>query len=300
MKKHNFSRLFKRVKRVTKLTAFADAWQQSCGNVSCEVDVKQLQKISQQGPFIYLGVPVFAYIKAQKEELLNDIEQFAKPSQEASKVHLTYCKKVQERTAAFHITSRNDGFFEVDKKREDGVIEAVNLPLELSVCQFCLELIYPSIFADQAVKYDKNKRREIVNNFNFANFSAQGKQLDPVAFSTSSVLNYHLGKKDWPTFSKDLRIQQKYTCEGCQHDFSHPQHNYYLHVHHINRSHYWNSRSNCKVLCYGCHAEEPNHQFMKYGEYAPTYQEYLKVKNKLEGLSVGHRLAKTITEKFKV
>jgi len=89
-------------------------------------------------------------------------------------------------------------------------------------------------------------------------------------------LNRFVGEKNWQFFSRNLRIQQKGICENCKVNLS--DNMYYLHVHHINQSHYWNSRANCKVLCYGCHSDEPNHAHMKNTD---DYDVFLKVKKEL-------------------
>ena len=69
----------------------------------------------------------------------------------------------------------------------------------------------------------------------------------------------------WLALSSWLREEKQWTCEKCCISLAERQ--YDLHVHHIfGRG--FNSLQHLKVLCIGCHAEEPDHAFMKaYPEY---------------------------------
>ena len=69
----------------------------------------------------------------------------------------------------------------------------------------------------------------------------------------------------WRELSEWLREEKQWTCERC--NICLKDRKYDLHVHHIfGRG--FNSPQHLKVLCIGCHAEEPDHAFMKaYPEY---------------------------------
>lgn len=253
---------------------FSDAWLSSAGNVEMTLKATELSEMCIEGVFKYRTTPVFAYMKALPEKLFDDIVSGKLKGNDiqksANKVHLTYCKHIHDEPGRYYVTNRNDGFFQVDKKRKDMSIENTQLTIPLAACQYCLAELFPHL------KHDYTQRVASSFNFNFSDFAVQGKGLNEHAFNVESVLNRFVGQADWARFSQNLRIQQKGVCEKCGLDFS--SHFRFLHVHHINRSHYWNSRANAKVLCYGCHSDEPEHDFMKEDD---QYGDFLKIKNAL-------------------
>ena len=80
----------------------------------------------------------------------------------------------------------------------------------------------------------------------------------------------------WGRLSSWMREEKQWTCEKCGISLVGRQRD--LHVHHIfGRG--FNSPQHLKVLCRGCHAEEPDHEFMK--NY-PEYKAFLEWKRRLK------------------
>ena len=64
----------------------------------------------------------------------------------------------------------------------------------------------------------------------------------------------------WWSLSTWYRQEQDWICERCGIDLS--KRTYFLHTHHIHgRS--WNDPEHLEALCIKCHAEKPDHHFMK-------------------------------------
>lgn len=76
----------------------------------------------------------------------------------------------------------------------------------------------------------------------------------------------------WLALSSWLREEKNWTCEKCRINLE--KRRYDLHVHHV-LGRGFNSPQHLKVLCIGCHAEEPDHTFMKA---YPKYQAFLEWK----------------------
>ena len=58
----------------------------------------------------------------------------------------------------------------------------------------------------------------------------------------------------WKDSSRQLREQAQWRCQGC--NLSLYRHKYYLHTHHI-RGTLYNKPKDLRVLCIGCHSEQP-------------------------------------------
>ena len=71
----------------------------------------------------------------------------------------------------------------------------------------------------------------------------------------------------WLALSAWLRAEKQWTCENEKCRINLEKRRYDLHVHHV-LGRGFNSPQHLKVLCIACHAEEPDHAFMKaYPEY---------------------------------
>ena len=77
----------------------------------------------------------------------------------------------------------------------------------------------------------------------------------------------------WEDLSRWIRAEKQWTCEKCCINLENRQQD--LHVHHIfGRG--FNSPQDLKVLCRACHAEQPEHAFMKAH---PEYEAFLEWKD---------------------
>lgn len=66
----------------------------------------------------------------------------------------------------------------------------------------------------------------------------------------------------WKKLSRQYREQEKWRCQAC--NLSLHRHKYYLHTHHLRGTGY-NEPKDLRVLCIGCHSEQPgeNHYRLK-------------------------------------
>ena len=66
----------------------------------------------------------------------------------------------------------------------------------------------------------------------------------------------------WKELSRQYREQAKWRCQAC--NLSLHRHKYYLHTHHLRGTRY-NQTKDLRVLCIGCHSEQPgeNHPRLK-------------------------------------
>lgn len=67
---------------------------------------------------------------------------------------------------------------------------------------------------------------------------------------------------EWKDRSRQLREQAQWKCQAC--NLSLYRHKYYLHTHHI-RGTLYNKPKDLRVLCIGCHSEQPggDHYLLK-------------------------------------
>ena len=76
----------------------------------------------------------------------------------------------------------------------------------------------------------------------------------------ASLNDYTVGFRD---ISIRVRQAANWRCQGCGLDLSAGPHRQFLHTHHANGIKSHNSAWILKVVCLGCHAEEPSHSHMK-------------------------------------
>ncbi|WP_042152486.1 HNH endonuclease [Pseudoalteromonas sp. '520P1 No. 412'] len=239
-------------------TGFRASWLFQLYNIERDFEHKILHKHISPNGFAIKGTPVFAYQKVLDKAVYDEITH-NNAIAKTHKVHLTYCKKIQESPGKYHVTSRADGFFNVNIRSSNKVIGSDDILLPMGACQYCIRELFPDFLPP--VGQDAIKSTELANSFNFSDFVVEGRLLSNIAFNEYGALNRFVGERDWYQFSRDLRAKNNWTCEECGINlFKYRQ---FLHVHHINHSHYWNTPANCRVLCISCHAEQPNHAHMK-------------------------------------
>lgn len=262
-----------------KFKGFRSAWLSLLSNVDDDYDSEILHKFkSTAGGFIVNATPVFAYQNILEQ---SDYDKITHDNaiQKTNKVHLTYCKKIKDAPGKYHVTSRADGFFNINIRNSKKVIELEEILLPMGVCQYCIRELFPNFLPP--LGQDIKKCSELANNFSFADFVHEGLALSNIAFDEESVLNKFIGERDWYQFSRDLRAKHNWNCEDCGVNlFKYKQ---YLHVHHLNHSYYWNTPANCKVLCISCHAEQENHSHMKNQKQYKLYKELLNNKKIMSG-----------------
>lgn len=137
--------------------------------------------------------------------------------------------------------------------------------VNLKVCKNCLKALnYKGYRQSHGVK------QTIYNSFSidefFQLYKIQTIKKPKYTSVTAPINNY---TKDFDSIAKELKAKKNNTCESCFKDLS--QDKKFLHVHHIDGIKSNNHDQNLKVVCIGCHANEPDHGHMKL---LPDYKEY--------------------------
>jgi len=219
--------------------------------------------VLEDGTFAYKDLRVFLYIR--------DVRGYGGSITEP-RYHFKSCKKIQEMQQAgkkqrYVVSNQRDGVFTInifDKARHREEKRRLN------VCQFCLDEI---AFDGFTFNLARQRRQQIVSDFTPKRFF----DLYPVSLHTivptynweNSPLDTYT--EDFPARSRALREAVSWKCEACSRDFSDPKLRRFLHVHHLGLKSD-NRDESLRVLCMGCHAEQPNHAHMKR---LSAYQQFL-------------------------
>lgn len=196
------------------------------------------------------------------------------------KFHVAHCKTLRQMremnrlNSRYVVATRVNGEFNLNVSRYGTTTRSV---VRLSVCQNCLDWLQ---FEGFEKTLSRPKRKEIVRGFEISRFFDKfPKSLHiarPVHTSDSAPLNdYVVGFAD---ISLKARSAAGWCCQECGLNLSKQDHRRFLHAHHRNGDKSDNTQSNLKVVCMGCHANEPCHAHMKN---LPEYAQFVKVKRSL-------------------
>lgn len=194
------------------------------------------------------------------------------------KFHVSNCEtlldmKRRARFARYVVATRLDGTFRVN------LIEGARRRQELrrlAVCQNCMDKLH---FDGFRMTSPRPTRSSIVQNFTIAKFFERYPKIlhieIPIHDSDSAPLNDY--SPDFSAKSNQLRVAANWQCQNqeCGVWLGTRQHRRYLHVHHINGLKSDDSPENLRVLCIGCHAEQPSHGHMRS---MPDYRSYRRIK----------------------
>ena len=191
--------------------------------------------------------------------------------------HLSNCSTLQEMRERKRFNSRYVVSTNVDGKFKlnliDGRITRTEL-VALTVCQNCLGHLH---FNGSRLEWHRAKRQEALQAFELEHFFEQYPRSlhasQPKHNSDSAPLNNYTS--DFGEVSDKARAGKNWKCEECRLDLSVKPHRRYLHTHHIDGDKSNNSAENLKVLCIGCHAEEPLHRHVKQ---SPDYARFLHLR----------------------
>jgi hypothetical protein len=203
---------------------------------------------------------------------IRDISQF---QHWVPRFHIADCETLQQmkqRNAfgRYVVATRDDGLFVVNMIGKGG--QVTRTTERLDVCQNCLNKLGFDGFSRDLVRH---RRRLIVSEFTIRRFFEQfPKSLFSArpagAAETAPVNNY---PSDFEIISERLRTRRSWTCESCDRSFALLSDRKFLHVHHKDGIKYNSTDQNLRVLCLGCHANEPLHAHMKR---LPEYREFLR------------------------
>jgi hypothetical protein len=179
--------------------------------------------------------------------------------------HLSNCSTLVEMRERKRFNSRYVVSTNVDGKFKlnliDGGVTRSRL-VELTVCQNCLGLLR---FDGFRTDWQRAKRRSAVQSFGLEKFFARYPRSlhtsNPRYNSDNAPLNNYT--PDFGEISEKAKAARNWRCEECGLNLSLKANRRFLHTHHIDGGKSNNSLDNLRVLCIGCHADEPVHQHMK-------------------------------------
>jgi hypothetical protein len=218
----------------------------------------------EDGTLIYKGSRVLIYIR--------DVSQF---QHWIPRFHIADCETLEQmkQKNAFDryvVATRDDGSFVVNMIGKGG--QVTRETKQLNVCQNCLNKLGFDGFSRHL---SRQRRRMIVSEFTirrfFEKFPKSLLSVHPTgAAETAPVNNY---PADFEIISERLRTRRGWTCESCDRSFAALSDRKFLHVHHKNGMKNNSSDQNLRVLCLGCHAQEPLHAHMKR---LPEYRDFVR------------------------
>jgi hypothetical protein len=141
---------------------------------------------------------------------------------------------------------------------------------ELKICKLCLAHLGYKRYKDH--RYDRGIYDTFALEEYFATYLRNQIRTLPLHTDDTAPLNeYGIGFRE---ASQRYRAENRWRCENCRIDLSHPSCRKYLHTHHLNAEKYHDRKENHKALCVRCHAEEPMHEHLTK---SPAYREFMKI-----------------------
>lgn len=224
-----------------------------------EVDIPFSEiNISRDGTLELFGQKILVYIRDQRYSY--DLEYKFHIANCATLIDAQRNQKYDKYVASINV----NGKFKVNLIHGNSWIEKEK-EVKLNVCKNCLTALnYKGYRQSYGIK------QTIYNTFSidefFQLYKKQTVKKPKHTNITAPINNY---TKDFDTIANELKSKKRHTCESCFKDLS--QDKKFLHVHHIDGIKSNNSITNLKVVCIGCHADEPGHGHMKL---LPDFREY--------------------------
>lgn len=250
---------------------------------SGRLTVSELEKLtSGEGLDVYfdeltvLDDGTLAYKDSRVLLYIRDVHVYGNHQNREPRYHVSHCRTLQEMTAKgrferYVVSTEINGEFKLNfiskgtKKSERR---------RLSVCQNCLGNL---TFDGFKFEMKRGERREIVRRFTperfFKKYTRSLHGPLPRHNSENAPLDDY--PRDWSSISTQTKRTASWRCEECKRDLSAKHLQRFLDVHHRNGVRRDSFRSNLKVVCVGCHAEEPNHAHVRND---PRYKDYLRVR----------------------
>ena len=230
--------------------------------------VAELEQLAKDGKDVSIGDVVvlkdgtFSYKNSRVIIYIRDTQKF---QNWIPRFHVADCKTLQQKQqqnglARYVVTTRDDGSFVVNLIGNDGRV--TRNTMRLDVCQNCLHKLG---FDGFSRFLPKQRRMMIVSRFTirrfFERFPRSLLSARPAGDADTAPINDY--SADFDDISKRVRERRGWSCERCRRDFSRITDRKYLHVHHKNGVKSENFEGNLQVLCFGCHADQPQHAHLK-------------------------------------
>ena len=220
--------------------------------VGLEIDIDAVET-QPNGTLTYQGEHVLLYIMQPRRFR----EKITWP-----KYHISNCSKWSEmkskgRQDRYVASRRVDGVFELDVPTPGGTMRQEH---SLNVCKLCLDNVHWKGYT-----LGSPGRNNIFRAFSLAEFfEVQKKTLikERPRFTPATMPSAHY-TDDFDEISSAARAAAKWKCMDCGLSLTKTFERRFLHAHHISGNKGDNSKENLRVLCLGCHANQPDHRHMK-------------------------------------
>ncbi len=244
-----------------------EAELEKLSGVGIDVEWDQV-RVLPDGTLAYKQTRVVLYIR--------DIHLYGQQSEpdRMPKYHVADCRtlkdmRAQGRSNRYVIATRTDGLFSVNLLRAEQLRRSRDEALV--VCQNCLAGLN---FDGFRFGLEQVQKRRIVSDFSLPRFfkvypHSLLQRSDHDEDVTAPLNEY---SRDFPEIAAKLKDQRGLRCEDCGILLAKHGERRFLHVHHVNGMRYDNAISNLRLLCFGCHVEQPNHGHMRAD---PAYKEFI-------------------------
>ena len=184
--------------------------------------------------------------------------------QKLHKYHFTNCNTLAHMFAAgrrkrYYKAQRMDGTFCYSLLNSNVIVHNFDQQT-LNVCQWCLDVLS-----------DITQQQHTINNFTPEKIFHADLIENQSDFLLECDAVPNIYSRDWNKISKKAKEQANWECETCGGNLTNDRQ--YLHCHHVDGRRSNNLKTNLKVLCIKCHADEPHHAHMRSSQ---GYQEFIR------------------------
>lgn len=227
-------------------------------------------RVLDDGTLAYKNRRVILYIRDINSYQNRPIEEDNLPRFHISNCSTLEYMRSQQRDSRYVVSTREDGKFAIYIIRNN---KPKPLSENLKVCRNCLDKLSWQGYESSSSKKEKEG---VVNGFHLQDFFAEYSKspITNMPPHTSDTAPINIYTDGFGEVARQRKIECGFKCEKCERDCSDPTRRKFLHAHHINGQKNDNSPDNIRILCLGCHVEEPMHGHMKG---LPDYQEFIRI-----------------------